>query len=245
MHRLLATTALALSILQPASAAEIHTAAARGDVEAVRSLLESDPSLRVALDEMRRTPFHWAVMQDQADLWPLLLTDENLDRPDRMGLTPLFLAITNQSPEAVAWLLEQGADVDARKPGDLLTPLHWAAEQRRSEAVSLLLEHGASTSARNLAGSTPLHVAAKLGAAEVVGVLLAAGADPDAGNLVGLTPVMLAAAGNRLETVELLLAKGADPALRDRRGKPALDYALELDNPEVAEALRKAAEDGG
>ncbi|MCH9652202.1 MAG: ankyrin repeat domain-containing protein [Deltaproteobacteria bacterium] len=238
----LTTTILGLVItMSPMAGAESHEifdAVSDGDVERVRDLLALDPALRELRDENGRAPFHWAIMKSQQDLWPLLETSELLHSPDSMGLTPIFMAITNRGSAAVDWLIEQGADIQAAKPGDGQAPLHWAAELGRTEAVRSLLAAEAKVEAKNRVNSTPLLVAAKLGRTECLSLLLEAGANPNQKNLVGLTPLMIAALRDYREIITALLEAGADPNLRDGRGKTALDYAQEKEYVEVVKILR-------
>jgi len=219
-----------------------HEAVKKGDLVGVEAQLALNPALRDAKDDMGRLPFHWAVMEDDPNLWSLTFSRAALEATDSRGITPLLLSITNKSPAALKWLLERSVSVNSVRGTDPLdpTPLHWAAAQRRAEHVSLLLAHGASASATNLTGSTPLHRAAKMGATEVARLLLQAGANPDAGNAIGATPLIFASANDHPELVAVLLKGGAEPSLRDRHGKSALDYAMENDNPEVVEILRRA-----
>ena len=70
------------------------------------------------------------------------------------GQTPLVWAALVGQLEAVDWLLQNGAAVNARtKDGG--TPLHAAAFLGRVEVAKLLLEYGADTEAKNNNGDTP------------------------------------------------------------------------------------------
>jgi ankyrin repeat protein len=92
-------------------------------------------------------------------------------------------AARSDAVEAITWLHERGADLDA----DVYrgTPLAWAAAKGRVRAVRRLLELGAGPDVRGTfggprhgVGTTALHHAAESGHLEVIEALLAAGADP-------------------------------------------------------------------
>jgi uncharacterized protein len=95
------------------------------------------------------------------------------------GFTPLHLAAYFGWPEAAAFLLDRGADIDARSTNRVLrdlTPLHSAAAGGQTEVAALLLERGADPNATQPGGWTPLHQAAASGNLELCRALLKAGA---------------------------------------------------------------------
>ncbi len=69
------------------------------------------------------------------------------------GTTALHHAAWNGDREAVIFLLQQGADVDARN-NEGSTPLHWAAWNGNLEVARLLLACGADPCAATTAGDT-------------------------------------------------------------------------------------------
>ena len=82
--------------------------------------------------------------------------------------------------DAMALLLERGADIDAEPYNG--TALHWAVARRRLEAAAWLIDHGADVNRRaafgGTRGVTPLHVAAAWdGSPDCARLLLARGAD--------------------------------------------------------------------
>ena len=93
--------------------------------------------------------------------------------------TPMHDTAANGEPEAIALLLEQGADMEARDDYGW-TSLHFAAARNKPEAVALLLDRGADIEARDDYEWTPLHVAAMGNNPEVVALLLDRGADIEA-----------------------------------------------------------------
>jgi ankyrin repeat protein len=146
------------------------------------------------------------------------------------GWTPLHHAAFGGGSEAVADLLEQGEDPNARTAHGA-TPLHCGAYSGSPAIALALIEHGADVNARTAGGSTPLHLAVVFDQPAYVECLLNAGARSDAGDLDGLNPLDLALEGNRTRAAALLRAWGAEPnhspARRpsgaERAGKPEED----------------------
>lgn len=96
------------------SVALFFDACAKGDVEALRDLLASDPTLARAPDPAGQYP----------------------------GWTGLHTAAQAGHLDAVRLLLRHGADPNAREAGDNTYPLHWAAANRHLEIVRALLDAG-------------------------------------------------------------------------------------------------------
>ena len=79
---------------------------------------------------------------------------EVLTRPSRNGMTPLHLAASADSKDALLFLLEAGVDPDPFD-GNLETPLHKAGRAKLFEVYRLLLRFGADEQVRNLTGESP------------------------------------------------------------------------------------------
>lgn len=204
----------------------IQTAAAAGDLESVRLLLDKGVDPNDFPREIKghplltggRTPLMWAAFRNDVPMMRLLVergADPN--RPAVFG-TPLSQAAWHDNVEAAAFLLDHGATVDARDAFEF-TPLHWAAvtESSRTDLVKLLLARGADV---NAAGGDPV----------------------DAFEAVPQTPLMLAMKRGKTPVVEALLAagaKGADTA----QARPALATRV-LPEQIGQQTLRAAAERG-
>ena len=127
------------------------------------------------------------------------------------GFTPLALAAFFGRLDAVALLLERGADPDlAATNASRVRPLHSAVANRDPE-----------------------------GARAVAAALLAAGADPNVEQEGGWTPLHAAALHGDLDLVELLLRHGADPASASVDGKTPGDLAREKGHARVVERLAR------
>ena len=104
-----------------------------GQVDAARLLLEKGAEVDRA-DEAGETPLDIAKREDHDALVALL--EEHLD-----SKFPLHAAARTSDVEAMARLLDGGAEVDAKRDG--ATPLFVACEHGRVDAVRLLLQRGA------------------------------------------------------------------------------------------------------
>jgi hypothetical protein len=105
---------------------------------------------------------------------------ENVDAVspgDNLRRTPLMLAAKNGNAAVASFLLEHGAEVNAR---DLhrTTAIYYAAEAGYPDIVELLVDHGSQLNPHIRFGDTPLIAATRENHMEVVQILLAAGADP-------------------------------------------------------------------
>jgi ankyrin repeat protein len=136
----------------------ITEAAAAGDVEAVRDLLEADPVLVGSHSRDGWTPLHLAVHFGHSQVAEALLAhgaDVHARASNDLGTTPLLWAIVGQDVAAVTLLLDHGADVNETTTAGS-TPLHKAAVVGNVALVRLLLARGANVNARNSGGQTPL-----------------------------------------------------------------------------------------
>lgn len=166
-------------------------------------------------------------------------------RDDDHKFTPLHWAVIAGRSNLVYWLVFKGAAVNAQD-ADGMTPLHKAAVFNRADCAEILLSGGAQISplgrkygALRLA---PIHLAAEEGQAETVKCLLKHSADvntPSEG-ANRITPLHMAAAKGRTSVVEVLIADGADINAKDNAGKTPLTWAIESEQPETADILRKA-----
>ena len=153
---------------------DINRAARRGDVAALRRLLDEGASPH-ELDEHGRTPLHNLLHvedtnEDDRVACFTLLRDAgaNLEARtdgDPHGSTVLHYAANSGSPGVLSLLLEAGVDLNVVNSSNY-TPLHWAARgdfRRATECVELLLKAGAAVNVRSETGSTPFAVALRRG----------------------------------------------------------------------------------
>jgi uncharacterized protein len=164
-----------------------------------------------------------------------------INAPDSNGSTPLENAASHGWLKVEAFLLDHGADVNARSGSALFdaveagnramvefllahgadanainnsfkqTPLAMAVQHGFEAVTEVLLANKADVNARDSQGNTPLSVSAQLGRTNIVQMLLAAGAIVNTENIEGRTPLGFAADSGSLETVKALLAAKADP----------------------------------
>lgn len=157
-------------------------AAMRGDVAAVKTLIDDGADLNAATGD-GMTALHWAAERNRTAIAELLLAaGASVSVTTRLGnYTPLHIAARNGSLDVVAELLDAGADPNAPTSTGGATPLHLGATAADGAIVALLMEHGARVNqTESRWGQTPLMFAASAGRLDPVDALLRAGADLDA-----------------------------------------------------------------
>ena len=199
------------------------------DLEAVASLLETDPDLLRVVDERRRNPLHFLCglpANPRTGARSLALARRLLDAgldvnapafvEDAFQATPLWYAISRGGNLPLArLLLERGS-----------TPEHclWAAAFAENvEAIDLLVRSGARVDPVT-EGETPFQLAIKWSRFVGAERMLRHGANVNFQNRKGLTALHLVLKKNSdRKHVLMLLRHGADPTIRSRDGKSPLD----------------------
>jgi ankyrin repeat protein len=171
---------LCASSFAVAAGSDVADAAMRGDLQAVRTLLNQKADVNGTQTD-GATALHWAVYRDNLELLDLLIgAGANPRVTNRAGVSPLSLAARYGNAPVIDRLLEAGADANERGPSGE-TPLMLAARNGNPDAIKLLAAAGADVDAtENLRGTTALMWAAEQKQAAAVKTLLELGADHSA-----------------------------------------------------------------
>jgi ankyrin repeat protein len=176
---------LALTIGLNAAESPVADAAARGDREAVKSLLKQAADVNAAQGD-GMTALHWASMNGDLELAQMLIfAGANVRATTRLGTyTPLYLASQQGHAGIIQALVKAGGDVKAGTPNGT-TPLMVAATSGDVDAVRVLVDNGADVNAKDgVRQQTPVMYAAAANRAAVITLLASKGADLKATNKV-------------------------------------------------------------
>jgi ankyrin repeat protein len=141
---------------------------------------------------------------------------------ERLG-TPLHFAATGGRDDVAAFLLDNGADLQAKDvDGD--APLSWAAARGHDATCGLLLDRGATINDTSLTGDTALLNAVRANHHATAQLLIERGADLELPNDYGRTPLLWCAreTGDH-DMAVLLLDAGANIDAADRFGATSIE----------------------
>lgn len=117
---------------------DLHVAAQRGDIARVQQLVRDGRDVN-AFDDMSKTPLHYAVESERADIAQFLIehgADVNARDEATIGNTPLRQVAGNCSLRIAKLLVDAGADPTI--PGWMqLTALHKAEKRMREDGPAV------------------------------------------------------------------------------------------------------------
>ncbi|XP_015908305.2 alpha-latrocrustotoxin-Lt1a-like [Parasteatoda tepidariorum] len=112
--------------------------------------------------EGKRTVIHAAAIAGRSVMLGKILEKDRslINKPDRLGFTPLHLAAENKRTAFARWLINRGANVNLQGQEYKVTPLHLAVRYHAEEIVEALLDKSnINPNLKDVAGLTPLHYA--------------------------------------------------------------------------------------
>ncbi|KAI8648686.1 Espin [Fusarium keratoplasticum] len=107
-----------------------------GRHDMVKSLIEAGAAMNI-LDASGNTPLLWASYKGHMRVVEYLWEDTNQKLRDNDGRTALHLAATAGMEEVVRWLIDMGADKEAKNRAGK-TPLYYAARNGHEAVVGML-----------------------------------------------------------------------------------------------------------
>lgn len=230
------TIFLLLVLLGGASAAEIHDAAANGDLDRITAIVKQDAKALKLADEAGDQPLHHAAQARKVAALELLIQlGAEVNASNRSGLTPLHLASKNGPTDAVETLIKAGAKADA-KDAVGRTPLDMAAHE--------LIRQRIKASINDVPGAAVFLKAVEGGHIADMDALLAKNPDlTKAADASGNTALIKAVSARQTAATQWLLEHRFPLNATNRLGRSALHEACTLLDEQLVERLLKAGAD--
>ncbi|MCP4217627.1 MAG: hypothetical protein GY765_23495 [bacterium] len=205
--------------------AEIHDAAGKGDLPALKKLLSGDPGLIKARDKNFRTPLHVASRDGQNEAARLLVSKgAGLHLMDWDFRTPMHWAAFNGHLDVVKTLFKHKAPLDIETYLGK-TPVLEAVSAGKKKILQFFLDNGCSLAEKGNNGLSMLHYAAEGDHGDILVFLLEKEMDVNGTDDFGKTPLHSAAAEGHLLCVQLLVKHGADIHRKSISGAAAIHLA--------------------
>jgi ankyrin repeat protein len=201
----------------------LHCAVSYKHLELVSLLIDHGADLEATTTKEGMTPLLLACEDPNTPLSiieRLVAANADVEALDQNKMTPL-LFVCGSRKEVVEYLVESGANIEAKGGQVNLPPLHQAAGYDNDAVVKYLIQKGADLTSTDEHGETAVHRASKMCALDALRVLIAKGANVNAVNTLDDTPLHLVIEywekgdENLVEIVEFLLASGANPQAKN------------------------------
>lgn len=177
----------------------------------------------------------------------LLENGVDVNKEDKVGITPLIQAAMGENIEIVKLLVTNGADVNinTERFGSALSA---AASAGNMETIEYLIEKKADLNLQDRDGRTALMMAIYTSHPKIAKLLIDSGADVNikassdrpSSMYSGWTALMLAAMRGDVASVENLLAAKADVNSKTSEGETPLQRATALEYKDIERLLKEA-----
>jgi ankyrin repeat protein len=250
MTGMIGTAAILTCILFPVSGFAVESsvneqlvqAVKNGDLDKVKTLSAQGADVNAEVDG--RAVLMWAVdPRNRMRAWPML--KESVQKACSRSV----------NRDLVKFLVDQGADVNAKDSGGYTAPM-CAAQMADLAIVKYLVDKGADVNTRwegrydyaaasgqNMWGpcwalqEPALALAAESESVEIMEFLIDKGADMNVKDECGCTALLRAVQWGRPHVAKFLIKKGADLNVRDKKGETALTAAHERGHLEIVKHL--------
>ncbi|KAK4783796.1 hypothetical protein SAY86_018164 [Trapa natans] len=223
---------------------DLYTAAAYGDMEKMRRLVENEGASVAEPDGLGYYALQWAALNNKtASAQYIIEHGADVNAADHTGQTALHWSAVRGAIQVTELLLREGARVNA---ADIYgyQPTHVAAQYGQTSFLyHLVCKWNAEPDVPDNDGRTPLLWAAYKGFADCIRLLLYLDAHRICQDKEGCTPLHWAAIKGNLEACTVLVQAGKkeDLMLMDSAGLTAAQLALEKDHKQVAFFLDNAS----
>ena len=203
----------------------IHDAAAQGDLDAVKAIIEQDPGQVNQDDQYEWRPIFHAGLRRHYDVVKYLI-DCGADLAAHDGYVIHYAGQVRDNKEIISLLVEYGGlDSHTTPASEIARQFIYAVFLANVARVSgLLRDNSALVQERYARGDTALHHATRNGDLEIVKQLVSKGADVNTIADQGHFPLYCAAGHGHVETTRYLVENGADLQTRLSDGKTVTEW---------------------
>ena len=202
----------------------IHDAAASGDLDAVKKIVEQAPQLVNQDDQYDWRPIFNAGLRRHYDVVKYLI-DCGADLAAHDGYVVHYAGEVPDNKEVVSCSLRTAGGCAYQTINRTRPPVYLCRFLSQCAAISAMLsDNEGLTRERYARGDTALHHAARNGDIEIVEQLVSCGADPNAMSDHGHFPLYCAAGHGHVETTQFLVENGADLQARLSDGKTVVEW---------------------